>query len=261
MTDRGDVTAGLRFAVTTLTLLPLPTGRVDRRAARVAMTAAPLVGLALGVLAAVVGYGARLLWESGTFAAIAVVLTVEWATGLLHLDGLADSADGLGAPAGRDRLAIMTTSGVGAFGVTAVFAVLIIDVVALGRSFDVGLGTIAVITAVTTGRLALTVGCMRGVPAARAHGLGAAVAGTVPRVSAAVTGAAATVVLVGVAVVHDGSWRHADRVVWSIAAGLVAAAACQLIAVRRIGGITGDVLGASVEIATTFALLAMCVRP
>jgi adenosylcobinamide-GDP ribazoletransferase len=261
MNDRGDVTAGLRLAVTTLTLFRLPTGRVDRRAARVAMTAAPLVGLVLGALAAVVGYGARSLWESGTLTAVAVVITVEWASGLLHLDGLADTADGLGAPAGRDRLAIMATSGVGAFGVAAVFAVLITDVVALGWSFDLGLGTIAVTTAVTTGRLALTMGCTRGVPAARSDGLGATVAGTVPRLTAALAVAATTAVLVGVAVVHDGSWRDADRVVWSVAAGLVAAAACQLIAVRRIGGITGDVLGAGVEVATAFALLAMCIRP
>src|SRR3954469_9782196 len=115
MADRSDLVAGARLAVTTLTVLRLPAGRVDRAAARVAMVIAPVVGLPLAVVAASVGYGAGLLGHSSALVAIAVIVTLALTTGFLHLDGLADTADGVGAPPGRDRLDIMKSPGVGAF--------------------------------------------------------------------------------------------------------------------------------------------------
>jgi adenosylcobinamide-GDP ribazoletransferase len=257
MTRGGDVAAGARLALSTLTVVRMPIGRVDRAAAGIAMLAAPVVGLGLG---AAVGDGARLLWHSNGLAAFAVVVTLAAATGLLHWDGLADTADGVGAPAGRDRLAVMKDSGIGAFGVVTVVLVVAAQLLALIRAFDVGLGTIAVLTAVTTARLALPLGCLRGVPPARPDGLGATVAGTVARVAATVAVLAIAAVLCVITAVHDGSWHNTGRVVWSVAAGLVAAGGCYALAVRRLGGITGDVLGATVEVSTAVVLLAMCIR-
>jgi adenosylcobinamide-GDP ribazoletransferase len=255
-----DVLAGLRLAASTLTVLRLPAGRIDRSAARNAMVVAPLAGLALGAMAAAVGYAARAGWHSSLVAAVLTVLTLWLSTGLLHVDGLADTADAIGAPPGRDRLAIMKQPTVGAFGISALAVVLVIQVAAISRGLTAGLGTVAVVTAVTTARLTLTIGCMRGVPAARADGLGAAVAGAVPRAVAAATALATTAALVAVARVHDGNWHHACRVGWTVAAGIVAGAGCVAAATRRLGGITGDVLGASVEVSTAVALLAATIR-
>jgi adenosylcobinamide-GDP ribazoletransferase len=108
--------------------------------------------------------------------------------------------------------------------------------------------------------MTLPLGCLRGVPAARANGLGATVAGTVSAVAAAVVVIIGTVLIGAFAVVHDNGWEHISRVVWSVAAGLVAGSLCHALAVRRLGGITGDVLGAGVELSTTVALLAVCIR-
>src|SRR4051812_17613214 len=123
-TAMSDLGAGLRLAVTTLTVLRLRPGRIDRPAARVAMTCAPLIGLAIGALAAAAAYVARELWHSSSIAALVALLTIAACSGLLHLDGLADTADGVLAPAGRDRLAIMKQPGIGAFGTAAVLFVL-----------------------------------------------------------------------------------------------------------------------------------------
>src|SRR5436190_3452029 len=260
MVSGADLAAGGRLAVSTLTVVRVPTGRVDRAAARIAMLGAPVVGLALGAVGAAVGYTAHLLWHSDGLAALSVVVALALMTGLLHLDGLADTADGIGAPSGRDRLAIMKNSGVGAFAVVTVVFVVAAQLLALIRAFDVHLGTVAVLTAATTARVTLPVGCLRGLPAARSDGLGAAVAGSVPRVAAAVSVVATTAVLCVITAIHDGSWHNTGRVVWSVAAGLVAGIGCDLLAVRRLGGITGDVLGAGVEVSTAVTLLAMCIR-
>jgi adenosylcobinamide-GDP ribazoletransferase len=224
------------------------------------MVGAPIVGLGLSAVAAAVGYGARELWHSDGLAALSVLVTLALGTGLLHLDGLADTADGLGAPAGRDRIAIMKDPGIGAFGAAALVFVVAAQLLALTRAFDVHLATVAVLTAVTTARLTLCLSCVRGVPAARTDGLGATVAGTVSPIAAALTTLTTAAVLCGIAAVHDGSWHNTGRVIWSVAAGLVAAVGCDLLAVRRIGGITGDVLGAGIEVSTAVALLAMCIQ-
>ena len=97
-------------------------------------------------------------------------------------------------------------------------------------------------------RLALAVGCARGVPAARSEGLGSAVAGTVPRLGAV----AGWIVLAGVLGVVQASWWFGLMVA---CAGLLAALALTVHCVRRLGGITGDVLGAGVELTLVVMLL------
>ena len=91
---------GLRLAVTLLTVVPVP-GRRDpaaptRQSAGAAMSWAPLVGLALGgVAAAVLWAGAR--WAGPLLGAVLAIAALAALTGGLHLDGLADLADGLGS--------------------------------------------------------------------------------------------------------------------------------------------------------------------
>jgi adenosylcobinamide-GDP ribazoletransferase len=260
----------LRLAVGTLSILRVPAPRrVDAGVARGAMLAAPLVGLGLGLLAAVVAAGVRWAAPDGRppvavdlLAAVLAIAVLAWSTRALHLDGLADLADGLGVkgagPEVRERrLAVMREPGTGAFGVVAVVLVLALQASALTVVLLGGLGSVVLVSAVVTGRLALTWACVRGVPSARPDGLGAAVAGQVPRLPAALV----TLVVLGAAVVaatrldDDGSVRSGLLLAAAMLLGLLAGALTTRRAVDRLGGITGDTLGAATELATTTTLV------
>ena len=114
-----------------------------------------------------------------------------------------------------------------------------------------------------TGRLAITWACRRGVPAARPDGLGALVAGSVRPVTAA----AASVVTLAAAAAAAAIWPAlaGGALGWTlplaVAAGLGVAFGVQRHAVRRLGGITGDVLGALAEIAVTVTLVIAAMGP
>jgi adenosylcobinamide-GDP ribazoletransferase len=261
--------SGLRLSVTLLTVFPLRNSVSEprRATAAAAMAWAPAVGLILGVIAAAVlvvadhPLGAGPLTAAGLAIAALALLTRG-----LHLDGLADLADGLGSgkPA-PEALDIMRRSDIGPFGTVTLVLTLLIQVAALARAETAGAGRgpAALIAAVVTGRLALTWACRQGVPAARPDGLGALVAGTVRlAIPVALTlgtvTAAAGAVAVSAAVIGDPlGWT----LPLAVAAGLAAAFVLQRQAVRRLGGITGDVLGALVEVATTVALVVAAMGP
>ncbi|MFJ8642486.1 adenosylcobinamide-GDP ribazoletransferase [Streptomyces sp. NPDC093610] len=250
---------GPRFAFGTLTAIPVRVSRWDRATARAGMLCAPLAGLAVGLLAAVPGV--LLLW-GGAGSLVAAVASAALPAALtrgLHLDGLADTADGLGsAKPAEDALRIMKQSDIGPFGVITLLFVLLAQVAALfelyGRGWaDGALGTVA---AAVIARLALTLASRRGVPPARPEGLGAAVAGTVPPLGAAavagavlVCGAAAGALVGG----YGGALQHALAALAGLGAAQVMLRHC----VRRFGGVTGDVFGALEETAATVALLAL----
>jgi adenosylcobinamide-GDP ribazoletransferase len=243
---------GLRLAVTLLTAIPLNGRRgggsaPSRRAAAAAMTWAPVVGLLLGAAAAaVLELAARWGRTGALLAAVLAVAALALLTRGLHLDGLADLADGLGSRRPADQaLAIMKRSDIGPFGVVTLVLTLGVQVAALARAQELGRGAIAVIAAVVAGRLSLTWACRRGVPAARGTGLGALVAGTVHP--------AIPVLLTAAALAAAGAFRLIAGV--AMAAGLAASLALTALCVRRLGGITGDVLGAQVEITTAVCLL------
>ncbi|PBC72080.1 cobalamin-5'-phosphate synthase [Streptomyces sp. TLI_235] len=247
---------GLRFAFGTLSVLPVRVDRWDRPTAGRAMLAAPVVGVVLGLLAA--GAGALVAWRAGgLLGAVAVVGVLAALTRGLHLDGLADVADGLGSgkPA-EEALRIMKQSDIGPFGVLTLLLVMLTQIAALAGQFDAspGRGALAVLTAALAGRCALAWGCRRGVPAARPGGLGAAVAGTVPG-TGAVAVSAVCALLLGTAGAGYGWWA------WAYPAALAAGLGCALLllrrCVRRLDGITGDVLGATAETAATGALVAL----
>ena len=266
---------GLRLGVTLLTVIPIrdrdaaPDGppAPDRGTAGAAMAWAPAVGLLLGAIAAAILLAADHPRGLGPLtAAVLAVAALALLTRGLHLDGLADLADGLGSgrPA-RAALDIMRRSDIGPFGTIAVILILLIQIAALSQaeSSGDGRGPAALIAAVVIGRLAITWACRRGVPAARPDGLGALVAGTVrPAIAAAITlgtlAATIAAVVISVAVLGEPlGWT----LPLAVAAGLAAAYGLERHAVRRLGGITGDVLGALAEVATTVALVVAAVRP
>ncbi|WP_149257459.1 adenosylcobinamide-GDP ribazoletransferase [Actinomadura sp. K4S16] len=252
------MTAGLRLAVTLLTVVPLRTGRVDRDAARSAMLLAPAAGLVPGGAAAVVLLAGEALGLSRLLAAALAVAATAAATRALHLDGLADLADGLGSgrPA-AEALAVMKRSDIGPFGVVTLLLALLVQAAALASAPD---PAVAALVAAVTGRLALPWACRTGVPSARPGGLGALVAGTVPaRAALAVTAAVlAAAAAAGAAAGGLGGALHGAA---AVAAGLAAALLTLRRAVRRLGGVTGDVLGALVEVAATAALIVLAALP
>jgi adenosylcobinamide-GDP ribazoletransferase len=253
----------LRLALGTLTRFPVPPPRrVDPGTARGAMLLAPLVGL---VLAVVVGVPAALLADRTAAGALLpaalAVAVLAWLTRALHLDGLADTADALGSgrPA-AEALAIARRSDIGPFGVVTLVLVLLVEVVALAALLAVGTGATGLAVALVTGRLAITAACARGIRAARADGLGATVAGTVPR-SAVAAEAAAWLALAAVIGGLRGGPGATAATLAAMAGGLVVGALLVRTAGRRLGGITGDVLGATTELATATTMVILVVLP
>jgi len=256
------VTDPLRLALGTFTVLRVPApGRVDTSVVRDALLLTPLVGAAIGGVAGAVLEGTREATHHSVagvwLAAVLAVTTVAVLSRGLHLDGLADTADGLGSgrPA-EAALEVMRRSDIGPFGVATLVLVLLVQVGAAAESIGRGTGWLGVLVAVTAGRAAVAWGCRAGVPAARTDGLGAPFAGALPTVLASIVTGFTALACAGL------SWLDDDRSGWlSLRAGLavvVAAAAGALLVrrcVRRFGGVTGDVLGAVVEVGTTAALL------
>jgi adenosylcobinamide-GDP ribazoletransferase len=242
-----DAAAGARLAVTTLTVLPVKGGRVDRAAAAWAMSLAPGVGALLGAILAALLWALRSAGAPPLVAAAVMIAAGALLTRGMHLDGLADTIDALGSyRSGDAALQIMKKSDIGPFGVAAIALTLLIQTAAVQ-----GLDEIRIIAAWAAGRLAITVACSRCVPAARPEGLGALVAGAVPRPAAALI--AAVVVVAAAAATPGRPWQGPAAVVASLAVVLALLRHC----VRRFGGITGDVLGAVVEVATTVALVGL----
>lgn len=240
----------MRLALSWLTVLPVRSGQVGAAAARRAIAIAPLVGVLLGLVAA----GALSLVDiAGGPGALAGILTVGLLAVLtrgMHLDGLADTADGLGCYGPPERaLAVMRDGGAGPFGVVTLVLVLGAQAVSLGTLVSSGRWWAAVV-ALAVGRAAFAVCCVRGVPAARQEGLGALVAGSQP---VAVPIAWLTVLAAAAVPVDlDLPWLGPVAVVAATGLVLVLLAHVR----RRFAGITGDVLGAACELATTTVLVA-----
>jgi len=210
-----------------------------------------LGGLAAGGLAAAFALG----WDGTPAALAAVVVLALWAlaTRLLHWDGLADTADGIwGGSTPERRLEIMADSRTGAFGVAAVLLVGLTEYAALasliGASGDtrpVALAALLVGPAVA--RESASFAAWFGVPA-RAGGLGAAIMAP-PRMASLLPGVLSELLALGVMWVAAGWWG----VGWVLVCELVAAAVPHVLS-RPVGGVTGDIMGASVLITEAVAL-------
>ena len=222
--------------------------RVPARAAastRGVLPWAPLVGLVLGALAAGAGVAGARLVSPLTGAVLAVAVLAALTRGL-HLDGLADTADGLGPLRGRERaLEVMRQGDVGPFGVVTVLLTVLLQVAAAATLLEADQGWTALVAAPLVARLAMARTGLAGVPMAAGSALGQSVAGTVSaRWLAGWVFAAAVLLTV------------ADRaLVASAAAGLIAAELLLRRARTRLGGVTGDVMGAMGETAAAVTLL------
>jgi adenosylcobinamide-GDP ribazoletransferase len=204
-----------------------------------------LVGLAVGCA----WWGAAQLWPPVVAAVLAVAVDAGL-TGMLHLDGLADSADGLLPPLPRDRrLAVMATPDVGAFGAVVLIIVLVARVAALTTLAPEPL-LVAGLWAGSRAAMAVALATLRYArPGGAAAGFGAERRAAGPAV-------ATLVVAVALVVAAAGG-------VAGVATALAAAAgfaAVMALALARLGGYTGDVLGAAGVVAETAGLLVAAAR-
>ena len=259
MRDDGGPSGGLLAALGLFTVLPVPSSA--RRPGPGVLVRLPVVGVLLAVLACV---PALAVWRGGgagsPFLAAALVVTaLALLTRGLHLDGTADLADGLGSgrPA-EQALAIMRRPDVGAFGVAAVACTLLLQVGALsavlaGSSRPEGL--VAVAVAAATGRVAALHAAGNRVTPGSA--LAVLVAGALP--AAVRWGAVGAVLAVagGGRLLVGGSAAEVAGSVAAAGIGLLAAAALRHHAVRRLGGVSGDVFGALIEVGTTATLVVL----
>jgi len=242
----GAAVADLGHALAFLTIVPLRLPDPGPRGLAGAAAFFPLVGALVGALA-----GAARALGADAFgpltASVLAVLVLVVVTGALHLDGLADTADGIGARGGgrERRLAVMRDSATGVFGMLALLGWALLLTSALASLSDHE-ALLALIAAGAVSRCAALVHA-DAAPPARRDGLGAAFhAGPAARAVAAIAAIFVAVLLCG-----PGPGLAAS------AAGLAAAAAITLYARRLLGGRTGDTLGATVALAELSVVLTL----
>ncbi len=245
---------GLRLAVGLLTVIPVqPPATIGRPQARAAMLWAPIAILPVAVMAAGVGWVAHWLQMPAILAGLLVVAVLALGTRAMHADGLADTVDALGSGHGRDRaLEVMKSGDIGPMGTLALIVVVAAQSAAAGALVERPWGWLLVAAMLVTSRAALLFGTLTGIPAARDKGLGALVAGSVPI-------ALSVLWWLGLGALVTWLAMLAGLAYWipicAVMAAAIVVAWLVNVAVRRFGGITGDVLGASVELAATTLLV------
>lgn len=207
----------------------------------------PWVGALVGVLVGGSWWVAGQLWPPAVAAALVVVIDLA-ATGMLHLDGLTDTGDGLLPHLDRERrLAVMAEPGIGAFGAGVAFTALLLRWAALA-SMDPR--PASVIGLWVLGRLVMTLAVVLMAPA-RAAGMGALVAGA-ERHRVMWSSVLALGVAVGCLAGGPGSVAPL--------AGALGGIGVLALANRRIGGVSGDVLGAACLVTETIGLVIAAAR-
>ena len=235
---------GLVAALEFLTVCPVP-GRSARAPEDLGRGgwAFPVVGLALGVALVVLDRGLPRLFPE---PAVTALLVAAWVgvSGGLHLDGLADALDGLGGGWGREQsLGVMRDARIGSYGVIGIVLALMVLASALFLLHQTR--TVGLLLAPALGRLAPVL-LARLCPPARPDGLGFTFARALSRRGCAAAvgiGVATSLALIGWWGVVLVGWVCAVAVLWA------------WYLARKLGGMTGDLLGASVAGTEAFVLL------
>ncbi|MGI5950984.1 MAG: adenosylcobinamide-GDP ribazoletransferase [Brooklawnia sp.] len=216
-----------------------------------------LIGLAAGLV------GGLTTWLSGTtlLPAALAIAAGQLLVGAMHLDGLADTVDGLAAlgsrKSGRDAdraLQIMQQPDTGAMGVSAIVGVLVLQVAALASTSGARELAVLALLAAVSGRLAVLIASRRSVPPARPGGFGALFCQVISGAEAAAHTAVGAL-LAGALGWWLGGWFAAVTLVIV----LLLALGCSVMWTRRLvgvlGGVTGDVFGALIEVTSTIFLV------
>ena len=230
-----------------LTRLPVPKLSLPAPRGADAVWAYPLVGAMVGALGGGAYWLAAWLSLPPALAALCALAVMVVATGALHEDGLADFADGLAGKTPERRLAIMRDHEIGTYGVIALVLSLAIRATAMALIAAPATVLAALIATEAAGRLAAIL-VMAGLPPARGDGLSASVGQ--PGAGVASVATLLTLAIAWLAL----SFGAAMLLI--VAAG-VSAAAIGFLAQKRLGGQTGDVLGAACQICQCLALMAL----
>lgn len=243
-----------RLSVGTFTAIPVTApARVTGRLIGISVLLAPLAVLPLAALLALLLWLGRELDLAPFAVAAAAVAVLALGTRVFHLDGLADTADGLTSSYDPQRAREVVKRGdTGPAGAVTLVLVLGVQVGAITGLLSHSWGPVVVAVLVCASRAAALPGCTRGMRPARREGLGASYAETVPLIATAVVWLGLTVLLcLGSAALAEPWWRGAIVA----AAALLITGWLLLRARRRFGGMIGDVLGASVELSFAVMLL------
>lgn len=236
---------GLINAIGFLTILPMPVKRkITERDLGRAAAWFPAVGVLIGGLLFLAFRGFSLFLSSFTVNAFVLVFWVLLTRGL-HLDGLADTADGIGGGASREeKLAIMKDSRIGAFGVLALISLLLLKFALLGE-LEVQFYLRALILAPASGRWVMVLAIFS-FPSAKKGGMGQRFKNHC-RITEIII---ASLTVLVCAYFTLGFWG----IVLLLATGALAMAAAFVFA-NSLGGLTGDTYGALCEIGEVVTLL------
>jgi adenosylcobinamide-GDP ribazoletransferase len=155
----------------------------------------------------------------------------------------------------------MKQSTIGAFGAVTLIFVILVQAASLELAIGRHHGTVALLTSALAGRLAVVHACRKGIPAARTDGLGVNVIGSVSRLQAALVTVAvfAVAAAAGKLDVDGGRLRESVHAMFAVLCAVIVAALVRRLAVWRLGGMTGDVFGALIELAVVVDLFVMAI--
>jgi len=212
-----------------------------------ALRVVPVVGLIVGAIGGFV-YGVAIWFDLPPFiAATLAVVSTAVASGAYHEDGLADTADGFGGSYEREqKLAIMSDSRHGSFGVLALVASFLLRIGALAAIAEPGFVFAALVTAHAVSRATMPA-VMRWCPPAKREGQGFDAGKPEANAVWVAIAIAAVIALVGLGVAAFPA----------VLATIIAAGIAVAIAQRQVGGYTGDVLGAVQQVSEIAMLLAL----
>lgn len=238
-----DLITSLRL----LTRIPMPRAKDNAPDLAGALWAFPLAGMIAGCAGAAALLLAHLAGLGGWLAAGLAITTQILITGALHEDGLSDTADGFGGGVNTEKcLEIMRDSRIGAYGVIALILVMGLRWGALA-GMDILFAAFALIASGALSRLAIVIILVL-LPPARKDGLGAGIANPPPLT----TGVAAALTCTAVLFLLPPAMATLSLVLTAAMAALIAWGAW-----RKIGGFTGDVLGATAQLAEVAVLLGL----
>lgn len=249
------------LALQFLTRVPVPAWvGYDARLMRRAVRHFPLVGALVGAFGAAIGWAASGFWSPMVAAALAVAATV-WLTAAFHEDGLADTFDALLGAAPREKaLAIMKDSRIGTYGGVALVLTLLLRVLLLGEllAHDVATALAVLVAAQAAGRSAAVV-LMASLPHARGDGVEAAPAKVGDLSGEGHTVDALWALAVGLFGLAVAAWTQAAAPLARLGSAVLVTASLVMLLrrwfERRLGGQTGDTLGATQQLVELAVLL------
>jgi adenosylcobinamide-GDP ribazoletransferase len=238
-----------RLAVSFLTILPVRIEGADESDVAASMAWFPCVGWAMGFFFGIEDRFLASLFSRSTRSAL-VVLSMVLLTGAVHLDGLADTADALGAGRNRARaLEILRDSRVGTFGTIAVFFALALKLVSLANlEGQARLSTL--VLAMTLARWAMVAVSYK-IDYLRPVGAGSSLLGRGDKLN---------LVRASIFVIPALIMAHSSNAILACALAVIATFVTRSFYRRWLGGITGDLIGACGEIVEVLVMLAMAAR-